>query len=147
MVCCSVCFVSRMRSLMNISLQPHGASQQSQRLCPSTATSSCTEKSSPSCCWDQLPSEVALFPFSFQTGRHVRATGARAPRPCGVAWGWGWPPRACLSELPVSRLVQQPEDVGSEGQGLEVVFRHLQRSAPPASSADFQFVPIRSADR
>lgn len=57
---------------MNISLQPHGASQQSQRLCPSTATSSCTEKALLPAAGISSPPRWPFSPFlSRQAGTSV----------------------------------------------------------------------------
>lgn len=147
MVCCSVCFVSQMRSLMNISPRPM------------------EHHSSLSACVHPQPLHPALKKLSFLLLGSAPLRGGLFPlffperqaRPCHRCWGTTAlrgcmvlglaTSRLCLLELPVPRLVRQPEDMGSEGQGLDMVFRHLQRSVPPASSADFQFVPIWSADQ
>lgn len=114
LVCRSVCFVSQMRSLMNISPLPHGASQQSQHLCPSTASLSSTKK-------PLLPaariSSHPRWPLSPFLSREPGRAGALM-----ALWGWwGWPHRACLSELRMLILVRQPEDISSKGRAWEWV--------------------------
>lgn len=85
---------------MNISPQPHGASQQSQRLCPSTATSSCTEKALLPAAGISSPPRWPFPPFlSREAGTSVppvpghhgpaglrgAGTGHLAPLPFGAA--------------------------------------------------------------
>lgn len=110
---------------MNIPPLPHGASQQSQHLRPSTASLSSTKKSSPSHCQDQLPSEVAFFPLSLPRGRRVSAIHARAATDL---WGCRAAGLA-TSHLPF-RAADAPSGSAARGhqqqrQGLEVVIRHL----------------------
>lgn len=145
LVCCSVCVVSQMRSLMNISPLPHGAPQQSRHLCPPTASSSSTEKALLPAARISSPPRWPLLPFLFWVVGMSVPPAPGQPRPCGGAWRWGWPRHACLSELQDAPSGVAARGYQQQGQGLEVFFRHL--SVPPASSANFQFVPIQPADR